>query len=280
MPLDSITIEALPTVEAELNYLTPMAQRPRNYAYDPPAGIPLTNAAPDPHRLVIHDARPIASAISLDVQGFGFVHHPSAVQDFTDDAGIRRVYYPETETLLKDVTGAARVFIFDHTVRRHIPGAEDRRVDVRQPAWRVHVDHTVTSGPDRVRAWLPDEADTLLRGRVQIINVWRPIRGPVQDAPLSLCDARSVAPGDLVPSDLVYKHRVGETYSVTYNPNHRWFYFSNMTPHEALLLKCYDSQTDGRARFVPHSAFKHPAVPAGALPRESIELRTLVFHPA
>jgi len=165
-------------------------------------------------------------------------------------------------------------------VRRHVPGTEDRRVGLRQPATRVHVDHTANSGPQRVRDLIPEDAEELLRGRVQVINVWRPIRGPLLDAPLAVCDARSVDLEDLVASDLIYPNRVGETYSVTYRPSHRWFYFPEMRVDEALLLKCYDSETDGRARFAPHTAFRDPTTPADAPPRESIELRTLVFHPA
>jgi hypothetical protein len=129
-----------------------------------------------------------------------------------------------------------------------------------------------------VRDLLPEDAEELLRGRVQIINLWRPIRGPVVDAPLAVCDARSVSPDDLVPGDLVYRDRIGETYSVTYNPRHRWFYLSAMTPQEAFLIKCFDSKTDGRARFTPHCAFRNPRAPAHAPNRQSIELRTFVFH--
>jgi hypothetical protein len=173
------------------------------------------------------------------------------------------------------------VFIFDHTLRRRVRGAEDRAPGTpRQPATRVHVDHTEQSGPQRVRDFFGDQADELLRGRVQVINLWRPIRGPLRDAPLAMCDATTVAPGDLVPSDLVYKDRVGETYGVTYNPAHHWFYVPDMQPDEVLLLKCFDSATDGRARFVPHTAFNDPTAPADMLPRESIEIRTLVFHEA
>ena len=113
---------------------------------------------------------------------------------------------------------------------------------------------------------------------MQIINLWRPIKGPLLDSPLAVCDARTVKPGDLVPSDLVYPHRIGETYSVKYNPEHQWFYVPNMTADEILLLKCFDSKTDGRARFAPHTAFADPTTPSDAPPRESIELRTLVFH--
>ena len=112
-----------------------------------------------------------------------------------------------------------------------------------------------------------------------MINLWRPIKGPLQDSPLALCDARTVEPSDLVESNLVYKHRVGETYSVTYNPKHRWYYAPELRRDEALLLKIMDSKTDGRARFMPHTAFTDPTTPADAFPRESIELRTLVFHP-
>ena len=278
MSLAHEAIDGLPSVEAELNYLAPMAERPRNYAGDPPPGVPSTNAGRDLHRVAIHDMRPVSSGASLDEEGFAHVRQSSAVQDFDDEDRIRRTYYPEAEALVRDATGADRVFIFDHVIRRHILGMRDRRGGIRQPARRVHVDHTAASAPRRVRDFLPEEADELLRGRVQFINVWRPIHGPVRDAPLAVCHALSVAPQDLVPTDLVYPDRIGETYSVTYNPSHRWFYLAGMTPDETLLLKCYDSRTDGRARFVPHSAFDDPTAPPDTPRRESIELRTMVFH--
>lgn len=278
MTLD--TVDNLPAVEAILNYLVPTTERPRTYTYEPPAGTPQTTAVSTAQKIPIRDARAIAHQITLDQQGFALVRHHSAVRDFYDDEEVKRVYYPEAEQLLKDTTGAERVFIFDHTTRRRVPGAGDRRGGLRQPVNRVHVDHTAKSGPQRVRDLLASDAQNLLKGRVQVINVWRPIKGPLLDAPLAVCDAQSVAPEDLVPSDLIYPHRVGETYSVTYRPSHQWFYFRNMDIDEALLLKCYDSKTDGRARFAPHSAFTDPETPLDAPPRESIELRSLVFHPA
>jgi hypothetical protein len=274
-------IEDLPHVDASLNYLLPMAERPRNYTFDPPAGIPRSNSAHESRTVPIHDARVIASDISLDREGFAVLHQPSAVRDFWNEDEVRRVYYPEVQRVIAEATGANKVFIFDHTLRRRVRGADDRAPGApRQPAIRVHVDHTATSGPQRVRDFFGDEAEFLLRGRVQVINLWRPIRGPLRDAPLAVCDASSVAAADLVASDLVYRERVGETYSVTYNPAHRWFYVPAMQPDEALLLKCFDSATDGRARFAPHTAFDDPTAPADVLPRESIEIRTLAFHEA
>jgi hypothetical protein len=281
MSLQSAAVDTLQWVGAELNYLTPTTERPRTYTFEPPAGVPRTTVVNDPHRAQISDARPIIPEASLDEEGFGLVQSHSAVRDFYDDEEVKRTYYPEAEQLLRDATGADRVYIFDHTVRRRVPGGEDRRGDApRQPVPRVHVDHTVTSGPQRVRDLLPDEAEKLLRGRVQIINLWRPIRGPLRDAPLAVCDASTVKQEHLVPSDLIYQHRVGETYSVTFDPGHRWYYVPEMKVDEVLLLKCYDSETDGRARFAPHTAFDDPTTHPDAHPRESIELRALVFHKA
>jgi hypothetical protein len=279
MGLVETRIESLPFVTAELNYLAPTTGKPRTYAFDPPPGeLKSTNVA-EPHQVPIFDGRQVAKSFSLDREGFELVKHPTAVRNFYDEAEIKRVYYPAVEAFMRATLKADRVLIFDHTVRKRVEGAADiRGAGPRQPATRVHVDQTVTSGPNRVREHLPEEADDLLKGRVQVINLWRPIRGPVRDAPLAMADGTTVTPEDLVASDLIYPDRRGETYSVKYNPNHRWFYFPEMTADEAVLLKCYDSATDGRTRFGPHTAFVDPTTPVNAAPRESIEIRALVFQ--
>jgi hypothetical protein len=279
MGLQQSKIESLPFVTAELNYLAPVVGRPRTYALDPPPGEPKTTAHPEPHMVPIFNGRLIADSLSLDREGFALVRHPTSVRNFYDENEIRNLYYPAAEAFLRATLKADRVFLFDHTVRRRVEGAADiRGAGPRQPATRVHVDQTDMSGRNRVREHLPQEADELLKGRVQVINLWRPIRGPVRDAPLAMCDGQTVAPDDLVASDLIYPNRNGETYSVRFNPNHRWYYIPEMTADEALLLKCYDSATDGRTRFGPHTAFIDPTTPPDAPPRESIELRALVFH--
>ncbi|HVX79674.1 MAG TPA: CmcJ/NvfI family oxidoreductase [Bradyrhizobium sp.] len=279
MGLQQSKIESLPFVTAELNYLAPVAGKPRTYAFDPPPGEPKTTALPEAHTVPIFDVRPIAGSLSLDREGFALVRHPTSVRNFYDEKEIRNLYYPAAEAFIKATLKADRVFIFDHTVRKRVEGAADiRGAGPRQPATRVHVDQTDMSGRNRVREHLPEEADELLKGRVQVINLWRPIRGPVRDTPLAMCDGQTVAPDDLVASDLIYPGRSGETYSVKFNPGHRWYYVPEMAADEALLLKCYDSVTDGRTRFGPHTAFVDPTTPSDAPPRESIELRTLVFH--
>jgi hypothetical protein len=102
-----------------------------------------------------------------------------------------------------------------------------------------------------------EEAEELLRHRFEIVNVWRPIRGPLRDAPLAVCDATTVAFTDFVPSDLVYRDRTGEIYRVSYNPAHRWFYVPEMQPDEAILIKCYDPNSVAN----PYRPLCHPLQP-------------------
>ena len=274
-----VRIAPLRKVQGTLRYLQPAAEKPRSLEFEPPPGVPQTTAIFEERKVDIHDMRQLAPTLSVDREGFQLLTAPSSLRNFEDAQAVRTRYYEESISLLKEVTGASRVVVFDHTIRRRVPGVADRAVGIpRQPAVRVHVDYTVKSGPQRVRDLLGDEAGTLLKNRFAVINVWRPIHGPVLDSPLAVTDVRSVSKQDLVPTDLVYPDRVGEIYYVKFNPAHRWFYAPAMRDEELLLLKCYDSLDDGRARFVPHAAFVDPTTPIGTPPRESIELRTLVFY--
>ena len=166
--------------------------------------------------------------------------------------------------------------VFDHTVRDSARGSRTTR-SLREPVRRVHNDQTFDSGPRRVRDHLPpEEAAERLKHRFAIINLWRPL-ATVEQLALALCDARSIATDDLVPSDLVYPDKVGEIYSLLHNPEHRWYWFPRLRSDEALLLKIYDSSTDGIARLTAHTAFDDPTTRPEAPPRRSIELRTLVL---
>ena len=269
-------------VTTMLNYLEPMDGKPATYTYEPPAGTPRRIGNDVGQTVHIRNARPIIARFSLDEQGFALVPSRSLVSDFYDETEIKAVYYPEIERLIRTLTGAATVLVFDHNLRNAAKAAAGAET-IKEPVRRVHNDFTAGSGPNRAQAELAarglDPAQ-ILRNRFALINVWRPISHPVRDAPIALCDATSIDPQDLVASDLIFRHRVGETYAVTFNPAHRWYYVPEMTPNEALLIKCFDSAEDGRARFTAHTAFDDPTSPAGAPPRESIEVRTLaIFLP-
>jgi hypothetical protein len=272
------TVAAAPAdrwVEAAVTYLADVAVKP--VTYNPPqgTGLPRRDGNYRQFPVRIHDARPFARELSLDREGFVLVRHDTKVRDFYDEAELRAVYFGEMERLVKQVTGAVKVVVFDHTIR-----VADRAVErgLRAPVQTVHNDYTETSGPQRVRDLLDaPEAERRLKHRFAEYNVWRPIRGPVRMWPLGLVDAATIAPADLAVCDLVYVDRVGEIYQGVFNPAHRWCYVPDMARDEAIVIKCFDSARDGRARFSLHAAFEDPGSPPDAPPRESIEIRTLAF---
>jgi hypothetical protein len=264
------------TIEASVNYLRDTGEQPFTYTGGPGSTEVRSGGTPDPRRVTIHNGRPTADRFVLDHNGFRFIGHDTAMRDFFDEAEVRSRYYAEMEALVKAETGASRVVVFDHTLRTADDEMREAR-KIREVVRRVHNDYTEWSGPQRVRDLLPDEAEALLRRRFAIVQVWRPIRHPVESFPLALCDSRSVSPKDFVISERRYPNRVGQTYAVTYNPEHQWYWFPRMRRDEALIFKVFESLKDGRARWTAHTAFDDPTTPPNARPRESIEIRTLAF---
>ncbi len=258
------------SVEAKLQFYVPAADKPYSYVGEPPAGVPPTRGEHQDLAVRVENARPFADRLDLDVEGVAVVRRPTAVRDFWDEAQTLALGHPETAELVKAVTGASRVVVFDHTLRRRAPDAP------RQPVSRVHVDQTIRSGPQRVRDVMGDQAEALLTKRAAIINVWRPIAYAARDWPLAVGDARSIAPEDLVATDLIFPHRTGEIYNVAFNPKQRWLHIPDLAPEEAILLKCWDSDPSV-ARFAPHTGFEDPTTPPGTPPRQSIEFRTIAF---
>ena len=222
------------------------------------------------------NGRALGERLSLEKNGLVFVDHKTKVTDFFDESQLKSIYYPEIEQLIRRESGALRVVIFDHALRSGDEAEREEKL-IRNPVLQAHNDYTEWSGPNRLREILPDEAEHLLTRRFAIIQVWRAINRPIQSSPLALADAQSVAPEDLMVAERRYPHRVGQTYRLKYNPNHRWIYFPEMRPDEAIVFKVYDSEKDGRARFTAHTSFNDPTSPAGAPPRQSIEMRAFAF---
>ncbi|KAJ5890972.1 uncharacterized protein N7473_007200 [Penicillium subrubescens] len=268
---------------AELTFYAPPADdsAPFNYVETPPPGQPKYNYGSQTERISLTDIRGNEDSFNLDKDSFQTLRNiPSATtySTFDSETSIRETYYPEVESLLlKHVPNAHKIILFDHTIRRANPNSP------RQPVNRVHVDQTPAAALARVNLHITDpaEAKALSEGRYRIINVWRPLTAePVQSQPLAFASASSVDENDLVPIQHRYPDRTGETMGVKFNPGQKWFYWSGMTGDERLLLKCSDSQgyRDGDvAQWVPHTAFTDGRTPVGARPRESIEVRALVF---
>ncbi|EMD00670.1 hypothetical protein BAUCODRAFT_179338 [Baudoinia panamericana UAMH 10762] len=243
---------------------------PFNYVEEPPEGSPQRNYGEFPHDVTINDIRGREKDFDMNVNGFGIVQGVNSEEkDFIDDEHIKSVYYPEVEKVLLDnVPGANRIFIFDHTIRRSGPNAK------RAPVNRAHIDQTTKSAEARVHYHMGDEAEALLKNRVRLINVWRPLNGPVVASPLAYADSRTVPDDDIVGVEHRYPHRTGETAGVKYTEKGKWYYWSGMTNDERILLQCYDSKDGART---PHSAFVDPRTKPEWPGRESIEVRALVF---
>ncbi|MGD8477356.1 MAG: CmcJ/NvfI family oxidoreductase [Burkholderiales bacterium] len=264
-------------IQAELGYLIPTKEKPVYFASQGGSEAELKIAAKiEPRNVAISDARWKMPTPTLDKEGFTLVDHTSAVTNFYDDGQIRDIYESEVANLVKELTGASHVVVFDNTRRsdaRAIRGARS----IREPSSVIHNDYTDASAVRRLRDILPADADQRLHHRFAIVNVWRSIADPVLTTPLALCDATSIRKTDLVATERRARDRIGELELATWNPDHRWYWFSGVTPKEAVLIKTFDSAVDGRARRSIHTAFSNPDAPAGAAPRESIETRTFVF---
>src|SRR5262249_24540762 len=232
-------------IEATVNYILNNGEKLFTETAGPGGTDVRTGGTVDPHLVTIHNAR-LDGDRQLDRDGFRFVRHDTKVTDFFDEDEIRRAYYPEMEALVKAESGASRVVVFDHTLRTADQEQREAR-KIREVVRRVHNDYTEWSGPQRVRDLLPQEADKRLQRRPAIVQVWRPIRHPVESFPLAICDARSISTRDFVVSERRYPNRVGQTYSITYNPEHRWYWLPRMRREEALVFKVFDSAKDGPA---------------------------------
>ena len=266
-------------VTAEIAYTVDTGEKLVNETFGPNNIRRRRQGTQELRRMSIRNGRPLAGGFSLDGNGFVFVEHETKLADFFDAGQLEKAYYPEVERLIKEVSGASWVVVFDHTLRSGDEAEREARL-IREPVLSAHNDYTDWSGPQRVRDLLPEEAASLLARRFAIIQAWRAIDQPIQANPLAVADAKSVAPEDLLVAERRYPNRVGQTYRLRYNPNHRWFYFPRMRRDEALVFKVYDSQKDGRARFTPHTSFDDPTSPPDAPPRQSIEARALAFFAA
>lgn len=273
--MSSMTESSKSGVTSIMNYLGETSDRPAYYLYQPEPGYtpPPPPAVKHPTRFI--DARETISSFSLDVNGFEFIRSPRPTLDYLCADTVSTSYYDYCAKLVTNLTGAAKVICFDYNVRDKSLAAE--HAEVREPVRFAHNDYTELSAPERVRDLLADQADDALTRRYMFINVWRPLRGPVTDVPLAICDAASLSHDDFVATDLKYADRTGEIYSLKYREGQRWYFLNQMQDDEVVLLKCFDSATDGRARFTAHGAFRTPDVPETSLPRRSIEVRTIAL---
>jgi hypothetical protein len=266
------------SVRATMKYTVDNGVAPDYYFYEPDASVKLNPPGTDAREVEIHDAWPRVNQLSVDKEGFELHDFDAAFTEFEEDDAVKTRFYPQVVDFVKRHTGARRVVVFDHTIRKRLPADLKQQTTVQRPAvMLVHSDYTPASGPLRVRDIVPEDAEDLLTRRVAFYNLWKPLYRRVEELPLAMIDAQTQDPADLLRMDLKYRERTGEIYVLRHSPQHRWCYFPQMEASQALLLKTYDSVDDGRARFMGHSAFEDPTSAPDAPKRESIEVRTMAF---
>jgi hypothetical protein len=285
------------TVDAAITYVSDGSFVNRRFVAP---GIEHNTGRYETHRVHIRDARAIQDHFNLDVHGFVLARRPSGVQDFFDKDAVDRIYPGEVVDIVKALTGASRIVVQGWMVRtsgdlsKHVRPTVGytHKGGVQPPASEAHVDFT------------PERADRLARDLYQktfpdgkgysrfiASSLWRCFSPPPQDCPLALCDARSVAPTEGVPNTLFIvdalppeevmvgpmpdEDKALAAAIFRYNPHHRWWYFSNMTRDEVVLLKFHDSDRS-KALRTPHTAFRDTSF-ADARPRESIEVRSVAY---
>ncbi len=267
-------------VDADIEFLVPGLERPFCYGGEPSPGDPLASASFVAERVRIEDVR-AGFRPSLAANGAALLLEPTTVGNFYDDDELLGRYYPESAELIRAALGASHVVVYDHNVRR---GARLRlrpdRYDQGRPVHHAHADYTPASARRRLTDEFGAEAAALASRHWLQVNLWRPLRAPLRDAPLALCDGASLGAESLQATELRYPDRSGEIYYLTHGAGQRWFYASDMGVDEAWLFKNHDSAPAGGARVAPHSAFTDPRRLPHVPPRESIEVRAFAFFDA
>lgn len=275
---DSSAVEeaAGSAIRAELNYIVDTGTPPVTYVDWPEREHESKPPVFEKKEVTIRDGRPFRDRFELDRHGFVFADHDTKVRDFTNEEERSRLYDAEVAALIKQCSGASDVLVFDHTIR--IADKTLRETEKARPPVRgVHNDYTETSAPARLRAILGEgKAETRMKNRYAIIQVWRSIRGTVYADPLAICDGRSVPREGFIRQIRHFPNRTAEHYYLSHNPAHEWFYFPEMTRAEALVFKVFDTD-ESTTPFTAHTAFRDPNTKVDAPPRESIESRAFAF---
>ena len=262
-------------VTADLNYIKPDATIAPEVIYSGGAAPQKYNEAYAFMRADIDDKRASHHEFKIHKQGFQLVNAPTHVDDFQNSDLIEGAYYDEVKAIVKKITRANEVFVFDHTIRF---GLENSK---RKPAHHVHNDYTIRTAHSRAEERVGKALFASMAGRRMIqINVWRPLVDIVHRSPLAFCDATTIDAQDFIPTNIHFPDtdHVGEIYALRKAEGQEWSYFSEMTHDEVVLIKGYDSLTEGVARFTPHTAFEYPDQDPAVPPRKSIETRTFAFY--
>lgn len=271
-------------VIAKISYVAsvPEDEKPYHMMYGDTGTIPRTNITREWIKTCFQDVRGLRRAIEYQHSGIAIRRLQSTMTyaDFDRDEKIRAIYFKELQQHLKAFLNASEVKFFRYGIRkRHatFPVSTGTEYDFAQPTTIAHVDATLVSTQEEIVKQYGDRAKDLAQKRYQWVNVWKPLRGPVNDWPLCFCDASSVDTTDTEATDMVYSEYFTENLSLRFNAKQKWYYLSDHRPDEIIVFKQSDSDSTA-VGGVPHCSFANPRARPDELPRESIEARALVIY--
>jgi len=234
------------------------------------------------HGVSVTDMRGHEKDFSLERNGFAHldVNTDLTYEDYHDSVKVQ-IYFRQMEAILKDHLKADQVKVFRYGIRKRdptYPAATGKAYEFEQPTTRVHIDATLEEARGEVQRQEGSEAPELIKKRFQWINFWKPLRGPLNDWPIMLCDASTVDKDrDITAADLIYSDHAAENMQVRYRPEYKWYFLSSQTTSEVLVFKQTDSAPDA-GPGVPHCSFNSSLAREDESPRESIEVRALVYY--
>ena len=203
-------------------------------------GIPQTNMEMEEVKdISVFDMRGNEGSFTLETHGFEIIRLQSRLtyNDFFHTSRLP-TYFQELEVLLGQRLGASEAKVFRHGIRkRHptFPISTGRGYSYDQPTSVAHIDTTPGEMLNEVQRQFGAKERN---GKVEWINVWKPLRGPLNDWPLVLCDGSSVnRASDLEAADLLYPDLVTENFQVYHCKTHRWYYLSNHQPDEIIVFR-------------------------------------------
>jgi hypothetical protein len=259
-----------------------------------------TGTQPRPVMVDMHDARAVASELSFEREGFVLGKIDIDKVDFADPESLETHWYPAVEELIRKVTGASFVTLFAGPLLRYSNSeSQSKASTVSAPARAVHSDLWATydlsivpnsPAPDRAVKELKERFGDESPKKWKIFNYWQMISPPPQDTPLAVCALNSVSPDDLLDGRGRYCPEDGPEPAlpepgddvdapITFfkeSAAQRWYYVSNMQPGESLIFQTLDPEAGPLKGRVPHCAFDIEPRPAGAVPRNSVEIRAIV----
>jgi len=230
-------------------------------------------------RLVdVIDARSLDQATSLEREGLVLTQAPLGQYDWFNANWVDNVYIPSCVNLVEALTGV-RAFSYHGAYFRIADPDTRSRLHASRLARFVHIDQTRVT-LEKSAAEFAGQMSIKGYRRAVVYNVWRSISMPPQDAPLAVCDQRTVNPSDFVEGDVADAADAAQAAPYTgsvYSADQRWYYFSNMSPDEALVFKGVDTAITEPLGCL-HSAFDHPSPGENPVPRSSVECRIIAFY--